>query len=1154
MTEANEFDLVGAIPREGRVSIEASAGTGKTYTLASLATRYVAETDVTIDQILVVTFGRLAAKELREKIRQRISYTSRALSGLVPTEENDEVTEYLAKFDLALHRDRLERALLNFDTSTITTIHSFAQQIRSTLGVFAHLDLDAVLKDDVDEIINEVVADVLSGDVLNNDDSKVAKLNLKESVRSTLIKLAKTALNNPGITILPDPSAPSPDAVSDAFAEALAKREMLDVVLGEVSSRRRLRRTLSYDDVLTQLRDVLGESSHAVSLLRRRFPVVLVDEFQDTDQVQWDVFECLFGSVGSGTRLVVVGDPKQAIYGFRGANVYSYLGATLMEDVEHFRLSVNYRSDGALLTGLDRLLRGATLGHSEIAFQSVRPSEDHRLSRLVDRANGTLPALSIRTALGRDLQRKSRDLISTEAAKEAIAGDLACCVQNLLQEARIPAAIPEETRSVRPNDIAVLVSRNAEAVTMQQALRNRGIPAVIRQGLSVLETEAESQWRLLMSALAQPSDPDRARRVALGWFFKFDPECIAGANDDSLREIQETLLRWSDVLSRLGIAGFCSIVWAESNVMHNVLGLHNGDRNMTDLNQITGLLHRSGLLGHPTPDGVLRALDELSEIQRDDLDEDVLSQQIESEAMAVQIMTIHKSKGLQFPIVCIPSMWHAVSRGDFYQDFDRDERVLVVDRSRQWPSSRAYKTRQRLALKDAVGEDLRLLYVALTRAEHQTIVWWTRVKDNQNSGLARVLFAQGADRIDDENGEIASFVIPADELVIGDLRARLVPDDRSNEVSVAGVGSDWPSGPRWLDHEADTTSTEIEVAELHRVFTKANRRWSFSAMNPVDRANPQMTNSRFDPTDESLGVFGGNDEPVKIASNDIAPILERQESDLPLGYLVGGTQFGTLVHEVLQEIDFTAPVLENELAEVVERQLRWRGLSFEQFQLVRGLQSMIETPLGPMFADRRLRDIGRGDRLDELGFELRLGHGRHHANVRDIGAVLTGHLSKDDPIRPWAERVRDGLFDEELAGHLTGSIDLVVRIADHEAGTSRARYVLADYKTNSLSELGRLPRSVDYRPSLLPKAMEEHNYPLQATLYAVALHRYLRWRIPGYDPEAHFGGVAFLFLRGLQGTGTPREDGHPNGVFGWEFSPALLGDLSDTLDGTLELS
>jgi len=1154
MVEVTEFDLVGVIPREGRVSIEASAGTGKTYALAALATRYVAESDVTIDQILVVTFGRLAARELREKIRERISYTVRALSGQIPFKEGDEVSEHLARFDSGLHRKRLEQALLNFDTSTITTIHSFAQQIRSTLGSFARLDLDAVLQDDTDEIVNEVVTDVLSVDVLRQLDSAVVHLGLKPTVRSTLVKLAKIALNNPGITVLPELRDGESEVVNDALREALAKRALLDKILEEVARRRRQRGTLSYDDVLTQLRDALSESPHAIDLLRRRFPVVLVDEFQDTDQVQWEVFERLFGSRGNGTRLIVVGDPKQAIYGFRGANVYSYLGATLMNDVEHHRLSVNYRSDGALVTGLERLLRGVTLGHSEIAFHRVRPSEEHRLRRLVSSADVALPGLSIRTALGADLSRKSGGLIAADAAREAIAIDLSCCVDNLLEDARIPQDGGAQPRRVRPNDIAVLVSRNAEAVTMQQALRNRGIAAVIRQGLSVLDTEAESQWRLLMNALALPSDPDRARRVALGWFFAHDARSIAGANDDALREVQETLLRWSEALNRHGIADFCSMVWAESNVMCNVLGLYHGDRNMTDLNQIVGLLHRGDLSRHPTPDGVLRVLDQLREIHRDDLEEDLLSQQVESEAMAVQILTIHKSKGLQFPIVCVPSMWHAVARGDFYQDFERNERILAVDRSSRWPSSRDYESRQRLTLKDAVGENLRLLYVALTRAEHQTIVWWTRVKDNQNSGLARLLFAKDGARVDSEDVEVAKFEIPPDDEVVTELRRRLVAGDRADDLTVTEIGTDWPTGSRWIDQEVCAGVDELMVAKLTRVLSGAHRRWSFSAMRPAGRAIFLGPGMRLDLADESFGDSGANDEPVEMSAYHPLDVSDSNQSDLALGTLTGGTEFGTLVHKVLQEVDFTTDDLDGALAEAIDRQMRWRGLTVDRAQLVRGLNLVIGTPLGRLFADRCLRDFGRADRLDEIGFEIRLGRRSRYANIRDIGAVLADHLSEGDPMKPWAVRVREGLIDEELAGHLTGSIDLVLRVNDFDRDGAQPRFVLADYKTNVLSDTARPPMSVDYRPTLLPKAMAEHHYPLQATLYAVALHRYLRWRVLEYDPEIHFGGVAYLFLRGMQGASNPREASSPFGVFSWEFSAALLGDLTDLLDGTLDLA
>jgi exodeoxyribonuclease V beta subunit len=222
-------------------------------------------------------------------------------------------------------------------------------------------------------------------------------------------------------------------------------------------------------------------------------------------------------------------------------------------------------------------------------------------------------------------------------------------------------------------------------------------------------------------------------------------------------------------------------------------------------------------------------------------------------------------------------------------------------------------------------------------------------------------------------------------------------------------------------------------------------------------------------------------------------------------------------------------------------------------ELLGGLRAAIETPLGPLFDGRRLADFSAADRLDELSFELRLGEAGRPATDRDIGALMTRHLPPGDPLRPWGEQLAAGLFDVSLAGHLTGSIDVIFRIQD-PAGTAPPRFVLADYKTNLLAERGRPPRSSDYHPDRLPAAMEEHHYPLQALLYSVALHRYLRWRIRGYDPGVHFGGAAYFFLRGMTGANTPVVDGQPHGVFAWRVAPGLVTDLSDLLDGQLVTS
>jgi exodeoxyribonuclease V beta subunit len=215
--------------------------------------------------------------------------------------------------------------------------------------------------------------------------------------------------------------------------------------------------------------------------------------------------------------------------------------------------------------------------------------------------------------------------------------------------------------------------------------------------------------------------------------------------------------------------------------------------------------------------------------------------------------------------------------------------------------------------------------------------------------------------------------------------------------------------------------------------------------------------------------------------------------------------------------------------------------------VVDGLLDVLHTPLGSALGGLRLRDLARVDRLDEVAFELLLASGGPPVDDRSIGRLVRRHLTADDPLRPWADSLAEGRFGVDLAGHLTGSIDLVLRLHDAD-GTPR--FVVVDYKTNRLHPRGEAVRPGDYGRAPMAAAMAEHHYPLQALLYAVALHRYLRWRLPGYDPARHLGGAAYLFVRGMTGADAPvADDGRTDGVFDWSPSPQLVVELSDLLDG-----
>jgi exodeoxyribonuclease V beta subunit len=251
------------------------------------------------------------------------------------------------------------------------------------------------------------------------------------------------------------------------------------------------------------------------------------------------------------------------------------------------------------------------------------------------------------------------------------------------------------------------------------------------------------------------------------------------------------------------------------------------------------------------------------------------------------------------------------------------------------------------------------------------------------------------------------------------------------------------------------------------------------------------------------------------------------------------------VHRVMEATDFAAPDLRAELAaHVAEAQARRRVEIGDPEHVVEGLAAGIETPLGPLVGDLRLRDVARADRLDELAFELPLVGGDDPTGrvaLEAIAAVLREHLGPGDPLGGYAARLADPALRESVRGFLTGSLDLVMRLPG-------GRFAIADHKTNWLAGPGEPLSAWHHRPSALAVEMEHAHYGLQALLYTVALHRYLRWRLRGYDPDEHIAGVLYLFLRGMTGPDVPRVGGAPCGVFAWKPPGALVTALSDVLD------
>ncbi len=1264
------FDPLGPLPC-GRIAIEASAGTGKTHALATLATRYVAEGGVRSSELLVVTFTRAAANELRSKVRQRLADTAtlveEAAEGCrVDSDvDADGLARHLAASDHQTRIHRLRQAVAEFDSATITTIHGFAVQVRAALGSGSGEDPSDRVVPDNRPGLREACTDVLAG-AATTPDAASGLPTLDE-----LFRLAEALDGRPDIVLFP---RPDDDEASPCIA--LLGRLVADA-LDLAARRRRAAGLLSFDDVLIRLRNVLADDSvgaSAARYLRSRYRVVLIDEFQDTDPVQWSLFSRLFGTGDGGGALVLVGDPKQSIYRFRGADVHVYRRALDDPGTERRVLRVNRRSDGALLDALGALMEGATFGE-QISFLPVEAAPGRAQSRLTDGDGRPLPALSLRLVAGPAVsRRKGSEQVTVEGAKAAALSDLAQSVRQVLEGARLPAEAPGSPgtgsaatappsdaaalsaegpgavrsplgRSVRPGDVAVLVPTNRDTLDVQAALREAAIPAVVNRGGSVLESEAATQLRWLLHAMERPSDLGRVRLAALTWFGGLTAREVAEAGDDdpdgTLARLQELLRGWSDALAHQPAAAVLGRVRAESKVLERLLARPDGDRNVTDLDHLFELLGSAATAGRVGPAALLSRLDaEPSPVGEGetvvDADEDLTARRVESDADCVQVMTVWTAKGLQFPVVFLPflwweSSWNGASRPDQYVDTD-GQRILDLTARRpleELRDARAAEDRRARAEREVVGERLRALYVALTRAQHLTVAWWAHTDASEKSAMARVLFGRTGEGIRHERFVAARVSVPPDR----GLRAALEPvvrracrrHDRAMEIEVVDAAGD---GQPWRDAAGPPPAADLAAAEAP-VVDRRYRRWSFSAI--VDRSSVELT----DPSDEALGDAGAADEfEGEEALRDAAEVVPAGEPDgasepadpsprepgalNPMAPLAGGPAFGTLVHSVLEEVDWQAADLEAALAETLEAQLVRRPVELVDLvvaseaaagtvaaaargageehpdgaagagggaeagrgaeapggaeagrgaeagcgaeadggadapgfpspdtgrdRLVAGLITALTAPLGSRFAGRRLVDVGRGDRLTELSFDLRLAGRADPTTTRDVARLVREHLPAGDPFARWAEATagRPALV---LAGALTGSIDLVVRVpVDGDR-----RHVVVDYKTNSLNAPGVAPSEGDYAHDRLAAAMAEHDYPLQALLYSVALHRYLRWRLPGYLPDRHLGGVAYLFLRGM--AGTLGADGTARGVFGWDPPPALVVELSDLLDG-----
>ncbi|PUA82918.1 UvrD-helicase domain-containing protein [Nocardioides currus] len=1093
----------------GITLLEASAGTGKTWTIAALVAKHVASGQVGLDEMLVVTFTRAASQELRERVRGQLDQAVQVLTDPTTREPGNRLHDWLLDADPAVldtRRERLTTALVAFDGATIATIHQFCQLVLRSLGVAGDTDAGATLVEDLEQLTTEVV-----------DDLYLARFGDQESpawTRTQALALAREVVGDPRAVIEPVAVlAEAPDS------PAATRVRFATEVLEEVERRKRRLGILSYDDLLSQLADALREEdSPARVRMRRRWKFVLIDEFQDTDPVQWQVFQRAFADT---TTMVLIGDPKQAIYAFRGGDIVTYLEAADAASTTQ-TLGVNWRSDQQLLDRLQAVLQGAALGDPRIA---VHPVEAHHTE---SRLEGAGEPFRLRVVRRHELGAGPRAKPGVAQWREHVIADAAHDIKRLIQ-----CRPTFDGRELLPGDIAVLAARRSELEATQEALLAIGVPSVINAGGSVFHTPAAGEWLTLLEALEQPHRADRVRAAALTSFFPHDAASLDAGGDELTDELAERVRMMADVLTTRGVAAVLEVT-VVAGLTARVLGRVGGERTLTDLRHIGESLHRVSVEDRL---GVVGLLSWLREQVADDKLEvaSERTRRLDSDAAAVQLVTIHGSKGLEYPVVYLPTLWNRyVGNDPEIPLFHDDEGRRCRDVGGRSPFHRHSVARH---WREDAGESLRLLYVALTRAQSQVVAWYAPAERNTPaSPLHRMLLGrrpQGADVPDEQP------LVDEDRLV-----------DILGQWEAAGgaaveLATLTPPDATPLERSSD----ELAVRAFDRSVDTAWRRTSYSSLSAAGAAHADA-GSWAEPLSEPEDPPEIGDA-LLLAEDDAPADIELAAVRSPMAGLPVGATFGSLVHAVLEHADPAASDFRAELLEHIADQLVWWPVDLDPDELADALVQVCTSPLGPLADDLTLLDLRLPDRLRELDFELPLAGGdvadypTTAVRLGDLAPVLRRHLPAGDPVLSYAETLDHDadLADQPLRGYLTGSIDVVLRVGD--------RFLTVDYKTNWLGDLDAPLSAHDYRPAVLDEAMGHSDYPLQALLYTVVLHRFLRWRLPTYEPAAHLGGVLYLYLRGMCGPETPRVDGAPCGVFAWRPPVALVEELSALLDGAL---
>ncbi|MBI4861945.1 MAG: UvrD-helicase domain-containing protein [Candidatus Riflebacteria bacterium] len=793
--------------------------------------------------------------------------------------------------------------------------------------------------------------------------------------------------------------------------------------------------------------------------------------------------------------LFLIGDPKQAIYGFRSADVFAYRRARLDAGASIHTLATNHRSGPGLVAAVSALFE-----NRERAFYLDWIEFPHTTAH---RANDRL-ALA-----GRPLE--PFELLFVERDGRAL-DPVGPIPRSAAQEVLVPALVADDlvrfldsgatldSRRVEPGDIAVLVRTNRQADKVQGQLRLRGVPSVLYGDASVLDTAEAAEIEQVLGAVAEPARAPAVRVALSTSIFGLDGSSIARLRDDETgwEEWTGKLERWRRTWFDRGFIQLFRMILEELEVEPRLLECVDGERRMTNLRHLGELLHTTSGRLHLGPTGLVNWLKTVrnDRAAREHGEMEDAQIRLESDEKAVRLVTIHGSKGLQYPVVYCPFLWVGHPSGSdaggcllFHGGADRE--VLTLDLG-----SESRDRSERLALEEALSENLRLTYVALTRAESRLVLVWGCFAGGIDSPLGYLLDPR-------RRAGQPPFETPAGG------RARKGSDEPTDDRMIAAVEEAFAGAEAHLRIVRRSPPEELRtyVPERHdevepvsrEVREAARRRYRVSSFTDLSTAHEAPTAQRESGLDrDAAGTSAAGPPVAELAGEPEAALAGR----VPLADFPKGKNAGSFLHGVLEELEFDSADPER-IGELVARFAPRFGLAgrVDSSGISRAFASVLATPLTG--DGLTLRSVTSESRLTELEFTLPAGRDRPVTGAA-IAEVFARHGSARVPAS--YPGCLERLDFPALRGYLKGFIDLA--FVHHD------RWFVVDYKSNHLGD-----RWVDYGEALLDRAMEVHHYYLQYHLYVAALHRYLKLRWPPdrppYDYEAHFGGVLYLFLRGM---------------------------------------